>query len=657
MYSIIYIYISLLFFFVFFICRARSNLSDNIIYSLQRKDSFEKSQNISDSQENINSDFFDDNAQNYNRYKNNLRISKPRENLDVYRENVNQRFDREKAYRPNTKMLDSDSAQCWRTDKNPQNNRTKYQQDRYVQPRKYNERFNQRNSYSGRNGYRDDYEEEPEWFSNGPESMNDFIDLKGFDDDENSASDNLSQELTNKRSSLDFGTQNSGDLLDISKNEKFNHNMSDLSAMLNMDVSKLLNSSNGSILENINDIPFSMFGDLNSSNSSSRAQKWFKSKNESTNCEENFQNVSQSTSSSPLTVPSSAKADILRQLFNPQTQLKSMSSSQTNLADLKIDISKATSVAELEASMLNHSSVKNNENGSSQDSVVLSKILSLAGQKESKSNIPSDLPFNSSSPFNLHSNQSNGLYNSMPMNGPNVLPNSAPIFHDMTQFANSNMHRMVHPSFLKGPSPPFYPENNMPFNLDNGQRAPASFVPPIPPELAHQFFSPNAFMPPGFMPNGPFPPSMMMNPNQMPPHIAAQIFAQYNAMVQSSLMHQDHVKSKSDEPNLTDKLLKNSKFTPTSVFRKLNDQNKTKQVSTKADQHSFVQSKSEMDPFIANKSNLPFEMNRDYAPVNDFGNTRIPNTIPHPLSNYNQPTNGNASFSEYNKPNYLIHLF
>ena len=277
--------------------------------------------------------------------------------------------------------------------------------------------------------------------------------------------------------------------------------------------------------------------------------------------------------------------------------------------------------------------------------MIVSKLISLAGQQDSKSNkILSDAHISNSPVFNMNNTSSNESFK------PVKVTNAAQVSSDLNQITNDSNLKTVHPNFSKEPFTTLhFSDNKISFNIDNvHQRPPPPPQTPlfpsqlIPPELVHQFFPLNSFVPPSFIPpNGAFPPPLMINPSHMnPPPYASHFFAQYNAMMQSSQKSQENIKNKSDESNLTDKLLKNSKFTPTSVFRKLNDQNKTK-LTIKNEIN--IQTKSEIDILnVPLKVKDTLEINQIHQPVNEPSNMRLNNSsiIPHPLSNYNQPTNG-----------------
>ncbi|KAI2796874.1 hypothetical protein BLOT_014571 [Blomia tropicalis] len=619
---------------------SKANLSDNIIHSLLKKSRLEKSEQIFDSQENITV-IMDEAVSNY-RFKQNSRNGKNRENVETFRENVNNssRYEREKSYRP----TNSDVAPCWRTDKSFNNNshhyngginnrsshnRNEYNSDRFSHSRKF-DRYS-KNSY-GHNGYREEYEEEPEWFSNGPESMNDFIDLKGFDDDE--IEEPESNNKTDNGHSNKFNTENDREP-DSSLNESRNK----------IDISDLFNSSNPSLLDNKDTTDFSipMFGDVNLSNMSSRAQKWFKNnRNQSANVN-HMANAMKNASSIE-----SDRANSLMDLFEKY-------SNSSKVEDIKVDMSKATSLAELEASMLNTPAPKKAAHETSRDSSVFAKLLSMAGDSnENGKPIPNKLE------NEMNHEKGNDMLNH-PFGGGGENQFRKPI-HDPRQFPMippelqhmAAMNPMMNPYIYKGPNPmgPFpVPENGLPpfAHMVDGMN-PRLATPYMPPPMLHQF--PPMFLP-GYMPN---PSHMMMNnPHPIPPHIVNEIMARCNSMghhpPQATMNANEMSKSPSpkvDDSNIADKLLKNMKFTPTSVFRRLKDPIKTKPEANiiNNDNNNLP------DSMFQAKSVDPFEMIKEQrAPT--MAETSF---IPHPLSNVNQQSNNKDSNSEMEKMFQQINL-
>lgn len=486
--------------------------------------------------------------------------------------------------------------------------------------------------------------------------MNEFIDLKGFDDDEKC--DHNKQERSNKPNVEDSGC-NSSETFDTSKNESFNRNLSDMSSLLNMDVTNLFNSPNVSFLENkdINDfpLPFS-FNDSNAGNSSSRAEKWFKNKKEPASIDDSLRNVSKTHS--PLTVGGDKHGSIMDLFQN--VNMQQFPPPPSSMTGIKVDMSKATNLADLEASLFNSNRAKKSDhhgshNGPSSDANVMSKLLSLAGHQEPKSTISNGL---GNMPIMNHHFMNEAMAGGKQLNepAPNGSNGNGPNFHDLNQLAGTqNMNRMPPPSFFKGNGPmPFpYGDGNMPFPMENMHPRPGPmFGQPMPPEMAPQFAGSNSFVP-GFLPNAPLPSPMaiMSQMGHLPPHIAAQLMTQYAMLHQQQQqqqqqqhlpnhMHHDMAKARSDESNLADNL-KNSQFTPTVVIRNKFKDQKGKASALKPE----MPANADYNVLNASmKENSLFEMSNHqrHIPVGDISGIRASNTIPHPLSNYHQPSNGKS---------------
>lgn len=401
------------------------------------------------------------------------------------------------------------------------------------------------NKYNNRKYSRDEDEDEPEWFSNGPDSMHDFIDLRGFEDE-----DEKSKALEDNSYS-----SNSSDL-DLPKTSS---NMSDINILLN---SSLFDSSTSSL----DNSEFSLF---NSSASFSRMGKWFK-KPQEIGSEEgsagatNSSNVSNNNTAASLFELLQSKNISLNKLSQPPMP--------------NINSMKAVNVADLEASLFNTSNGAGGGGGSanqatprndSQSAEILSKLFSSINQSGAK---PTPMPFNSTA-------QTGG---GEPKPDPNLNIRNIAELNKMIYANLSKMHQQQQQQQLK--RMPMGHPNNVPFNLPP---RPYPYPPPMyPPDVPQQFIPghhpppPPGMVPPvapGFFPMVPpnssyprmFP--MPQNPLPRPPGLAPP--SQPPGPPPSTPKQDD---------SLANKLLKNSKFTPTAVFRKLKADHELKPKSVAA---------------------------------------------------------------------------
>lgn len=474
------------------------------------------------------------------------------------------------------KYQDLDSnAPSWRSDRfSPSfrsNKRIENHQDRRKRNR-YNNRYD--------NGSSDFHNEpEPEWFSEGPKSMTDFIDLKGFDDDLNANNENTFDEINSdsfdiqhsKRNSLEKDTSS---ISDISKDDLY------------------------TFLDSLDASKFSLFSDSENfqltSGNSSRAAKWFG--NRKSSCSSDTQQSTSTTIS-------------LADLFQKKNIDISQLQSHTNP---NLELSKAVNVSDLEASL---DSSATSANDLEENKEVISKLSLLAKpqspvQQSQQQPQPQDVGLKSLLAGNVAGKPPSPL---MPNSGdqmnndvrtPNQSREEMLKYKEMLAKMEQNsmapgmMHRpndfdmmrpLVRPPqmFPRGPllmmqGPGVIPPNAMSFNpflMGNALNQMLS--------LQQSMMIPSMNVPqPGNFP-GPFP-NMNMVPNYaIPPHATAAAAA--NLMMRPPANFPESVHrtagpktqlqsqpTQVSDDSVAHKLLKNSKFTPTSVFRKLKDHDQNK---------------------------------------------------------------------------------
>lgn len=191
-----------------------------------------------------------------------------------------------------------------------------------------NDRSN--NRFSSNRRYNDNFEESPEWMDFGPDSMNDFIDLKGFDEGEPKTSEKADQSMNDTKHKLD-----KKDLKDIS-----NLDLSDLSKV---DLSSFLldDSFMGkNMLDN---------NDSTSSAKSSRFARFFKQAPEKTDTQADADNTSSLNKSSN----SAAGGDGEKASATKMNIMDMLKNNGMVIGDNvpKLDMSKATTLEELESMM------------------------------------------------------------------------------------------------------------------------------------------------------------------------------------------------------------------------------------------------------------------------------------------------------------------
>ena len=200
------------------------------------------------------------------------------------------------------------------------------------------------------NSYNSNKEPEPEWFSDGPKSMTDFIDLKGFDDDDNGDDDDDDGGIDYDNNGDEKDDDNDNDDKKLVKNQEslsFN--------MINDDISKddfssFLDSSDISLLDNI-DNDFAQFFGVNSS----RSARWFKSKMANNNDDDNNCEMERkSLSSSSFANDSNISLMDLFQKKNIDINQLQKTLPQISPTMNSINLSEAVNVSELEASYSNN---------------------------------------------------------------------------------------------------------------------------------------------------------------------------------------------------------------------------------------------------------------------------------------------------------------
>lgn len=503
-------------------CRRESEHNAYTMYLLLKKDSEADSY-----VENNQRSFFD------NRYKSNNGTNRIEQKGDSSRDNS---YKYEKSYRQ-PKPYENDNVN-WRSEVN---NRNKQQSNRYNSNRRY-DRYSRNNRY-------DDYEEdEPEWFSNGPISMHDIIDLGGFEeDDENYNSKKKEENFSSNSSDVDNSVNNS---------IKNNSNALELS-LLDSSFFNLTNASSDS--QDINDISLKIFDQLNSSSTSSRAGKWFKSnKDADANADGSFHNKHSANQNSSIMDLFQNKNIDLSKLPRPP------------VPNMKSELSKAVSVAELEASIFN--SPNNKSANISRDSQpdMLSMLFASSLNQEPKPNNPSKPSLNDTNSSTPNSNSDVLVEPSLSNNLQNI--------SELNKMLYSSIHKMNPPPSSK----PFTAVNNsIPFNFEQlHQKQHLQFPYPYYPGVSPHFIPNNPSRHPNIMPNY----ALLSNfPNNSAPpqHIPPQ-FMLNHTMSSTSVANKPCINASNDvnrpkqDNSITNKLLKNMKFTPTSVFRKLKEHDPTK---------------------------------------------------------------------------------
>ncbi|KPM08306.1 hypothetical protein QR98_0068220 [Sarcoptes scabiei] len=255
--------------------QSNQNLDEKIIQSLQKKERDPSDENSD--QSDSDPKFYPQKMHNQDNYHH---------QSDNYHQSLN-KSDRNYKSSGGKYSHEQDSNQNWRSDRlnlgyrsgpNGINSNikrggsSKDYHHRKNGPLKYSFRERRDNNYVRGDDFKYSNEREPEWFAEGPKSINDFIDLKGFDDDyenehahrndrvdKNEEEDD--QDDRNDLNRINARVSNSGDDFqekdssgkskDLQKNifdKKFGFSFSDVS---NDDFSSILDSADVSLLENI----------------------------------------------------------------------------------------------------------------------------------------------------------------------------------------------------------------------------------------------------------------------------------------------------------------------------------------------------------------------------------------------------------------------
>ncbi|UXI14556.1 synaptogyrin-2 [Sarcoptes scabiei] len=668
--------------------QSNQNLDEKIIQSLQKKERDPSDENSD--QSDSDPKFYPQKMHNQDNYHH---------QSDNYHQSLN-KSDRNYKSSGGKYSHEQDSNQNWRSDRlnlgyrsgpNGINSNikrggsSKDYHHRKNGPLKYSFRERRDNNYVRGDDFKYSNEREPEWFAEGPKSINDFIDLKGFDDDyenehahrndrvdKNEEEDD--QDDRNDPNRINARVSNSGDDFQekdssgkskvLQKNifdKKFGFSFSDVS---NDDFSSILDSADVSLLENIENSL--VFGNT------SRSEKWFK--NRINNDEKNPNNANNNNSKNNSINDNN---NILFNLFQKQN---------IDISNLfhptESKLSQAIDVSELEASMLNESSTivspkRRNPSASSstsskpfdqnefderqqqqqnQLSLFFSKLGFSVQKEEQKADAPvrydsisnqemsmigdeknseHDSSKSSSNPINL--SQSSALSEmdflqkmlraqrrddlSLPQNSPTnssgiIINNNMDILQQLDEFKMANNLKQTGSIPVSRDSPPPLQINAQNTQCSKPQQVMAQTIPSIRfmnrPIMNRLPFVMQADMNPFVFNNA----ALQGIPHLIPPSTHAAYRAQfpptnfpiqnmicnpmlYNAYIntQSSMMplapqfvHRPpftmpqslntnvEVKSSTDN-SMASKLLKNSKFTPTSVFRKLKDHDPTKQTS------------------------------------------------------------------------------
>lgn len=498
----------------------KTHLNDDIIFSLQKKERDDMIENNNDNRI-------------HTKYVN---------NLDNNSQNKHDRLFRfEKRY--------DESNQSWR---NPN--------ERYSPTFRRKRRSLQKFGTKYDNGGKEYFNEpEPEWFSDGPKSMTDFIDLKGFDDDSNTNDDVNDEDSIENRNA------------DCEKDSFISFDMS------KDDFSSLLETSEVSLLDNLESMP--VYG------ISSRSEKWFKNKKtESSNSDE------------PL-----SSNDTLMDLF----QKKNIDISQFSRGK-KLELSDAVNVSELEASLINDKNNAQTNDTNDNNNDVMSKIKFLACNQNDPIPTTTTVPVQpvtlnkqpQQQPKMIHSNLNH--LNEMKVNEHNPL------------MINNQMNNLFHPN-IKTPLPNFIPYMSPQYIVPGPERPPINFIPPqlypylMDPRMkAAMYYSQLSQRDNRFMNFNP-----MLNHSHNNHTINSPY--QFNPNNSANMALNENTKPINDD-SMAHKLLKDSKLTPTSVYRKLkdHDQNKLAKLQKSMENLSAITEKSNDKGkiiFFYSKFKITFNLN------------------------------------------------
>lgn len=457
---------------------------------------------------------------------------------------------------------------------------------------------NNNNRFNNKRFNNDHYEEsEPEWMDFGPDSMNDFIDLKGFDEGESNADDNIG-----------------GDEKGTAKHEK-EENSKDISNLGGSEISKFDMSS----FLSDNSFP-GVLDDSTFSAKSSRFARFFKQASETNETKADTTSPAQNKSRDGLSGDGQSeitqKINIMDMLRNNAIAIGS------NVP--KLDLSKATTLEDLESMMAlpvestEPKKIVKNElpflpaeptNELKNENFI--KLLSKLKQPVAK--VGEHVEFHEQSKTDqsarlgeklietmqqLHSQQQKQAQQQHPQPLPlpprmNILNAGAGLIPPGVDFPFS-MKPMAIP--MVGPQPSMMPPNPyIPFYFSQmppqvgapGMCPPvAPSLPGIPPYLLnlplHQSMVPNTCLP--IPPGGPQPslPAMPRIDNCKQQQQQTQQQQKQNNFEQNNIkQRQDHSNmGNNNKSNSSKNIYKNPQFVPTSVFRKMKDDCKSKPKSS-----------------------------------------------------------------------------